>query len=182
MKFHDIYDVGSEFASADLNDLPGARKAIADKWLTSPHDLLLTGSTGTGKSFFLHALMFRFTELHGSHDMRYVTANQVDKTGFKQLQDFGTTSGWLERLIDPTYLFIDDLGVERSSDRMLSDWYDIIDQRLMHHRPTVITTNLDLEGIERRYDARIASRMQRYSIKMFGGEDRRAPNHLPQDT
>ncbi|WKY48652.1 ATP-binding protein [Eubacteriaceae bacterium ES3] len=45
-------------------------------------------------------------------------------------------------------LNIDDLGVERKSDYMLENMFNVIDERYKSNKPMIITTNLTLEQLE----------------------------------
>lgn len=48
-------------------------------------------------------------------------------------------------------LCIDDLGKESVTHRTQADLFEIINRRLEHNKPTIITTNFDSEGLARRF-------------------------------
>jgi DNA replication protein DnaC len=48
-------------------------------------------------------------------------------------------------------LFLDDMGKEKMTDRMASCLFALIDQRTMHKRPTIITTNLTGDTLMERF-------------------------------
>lgn len=43
-------------------------------------------------------------------------------------------------------LFIDDVGKARLTDRVEAEFFHVIDERCIHLRPTILTTNLNAEG------------------------------------
>ncbi len=79
----------------------------------------------------------------------------------------------------PDKLFIDDVGVTVTGDKMETDFslrvfLSIIDQRINHMKPTFITTNKPLEQLEASFDKRISSRLKQCChILQITGEDRR---------
>ncbi len=56
-------------------------------------------------------------------------------------------------------LIIDDLGVEQSTEWAITRIYNIIDSRYRNNLPTVITTNLELVDIEKKYGKRTYDRL-----------------------
>lgn len=59
-------------------------------------------------------------------------------------------------------LCLDDLAAEKVSDYTVSTLYLVVNKRGEYARPTIITSNLSLDGIAQRLDDRIASRLFRY--------------------
>lgn len=69
-------------------------------------------------------------------------------------------------------LILDDLGTEFSNSFTAATLYNIINTRLGEGRPTLISTNLELGGLEQQYNQRIASRLGfGYKALRFYGED-----------
>ena len=56
-------------------------------------------------------------------------------------------------------LILDDLGAEKPTDYALSSLYMIVDDRINYRNRTIVTTNLSLQEIEQKMDARLASRL-----------------------
>jgi DNA replication protein DnaC len=61
-------------------------------------------------------------------------------------------------------LILDDLGAEKTSEFALSAIYTIIDERINYEKRTIVTTNLSLQEIEEKMDARLASRLSGMKI------------------
>lgn len=73
--------------------------------------------------------------------------------------------GWLQTLCEADFLVIDDIGIEPPTASSTDILYRLLDARagsgLKPPLWTVITSNLSLQSIAERYDARLASRMRR---------------------
>ena len=69
-------------------------------------------------------------------------------------------------------LILDDLGSEFTSPFVQAALYQVVNTRLIDGKHTVISSNLDPEGIRQRYSAQVASRLQgEYLCLGFLGED-----------
>lgn len=64
-------------------------------------------------------------------------------------------------------LIIDDLGTEFSTSFVTAAIYNIVNTRLMTHKPTIISTNLSMKELEERYTERFASRILGSYIPLF---------------
>lgn len=74
---------------------------------------------------------------------------------------------------------MDDLGVEASSNYVTATIYSVIDTRIITKKPTIISSNLSLQELEKRYGARLASRMVGFYDRMvFCGKDVRMQRKL----
>lgn len=58
------------------------------------------------------------------------------------------------------YLFIDDFGATANTDWQVQCMYEIIDYRYSEMKPTVITSNLTFDGIEKSFHQRLRSRLE----------------------
>ena len=69
-------------------------------------------------------------------------------------------------------LVIDDLGSEFVSPFIQTLLYNIVNTRLLAHKPTIVNTNLTVAQIGERYSPRVASRfIGEYNMKLFLGND-----------
>ncbi len=85
-------------------------------------------------------------------------------------------TGISNNLLTVDLLVIDDLGTETMNSMKFTELYKIINTRLLNQNgkitKTVISTNLDLQGLFRTYDERIVSRfIGNYNIYRFFGDD-----------
>ena len=77
-----------------------------------------------------------------------------------------------QRYLRCDLLILDDIGTEFITQFTTAVFYDIINTRLLRRRPTIISTNLNLDGLKARYDDRISSRLSgSYTRIQFVGSD-----------
>ena len=140
---------------------------------TSFANLLLYGEPGLGKTFVCHCIAKDL--LDAGRTVLYVTAPRLCKT----LEDFrfnresmSEPDEMLTTIDDVELLIIDDLGAEISTVVTSAALFDIINQRLLSRKPTVISTNLTPAALEMQYSERIVSRFfGNYQMIKFFGED-----------
>lgn len=105
--------------------------------------LLLHGPVGTGKTFYAACIANELLEKEVSVKMTNFTRiiNDMQST-------FDGRQEYLDSLNRNNLLIIDDLGVERESEYMQEQVYNIIDARYRAGRPLIVTTNISLEEIK----------------------------------
>ena len=76
------------------------------------------------------------------------------------------------RMLSCDLMILDDLGTEMVTPMSVSALYTLINDRLIHHRPTIISTNLAPEDLEGKYSPQIASRINGEFMPVeFDGRD-----------
>ena len=101
-----------------------------------------------------------------------VQMNEAEKEATRQLQNANLTAA----MADPADLLIlDDLGTEYISQLTISVLYELINTRMLCHRPTIYTSNIvDSSIFEARYTEKVASRiLGSCQIFKFFGTDQR---------
>lgn len=140
---------------------------------TESGSLLLTGDPGLGKTF-LSAAIAREVSGEG-FSVVYDTAAHIFERF--EARKFGREAGEeidadLERVMDCDLLILDDLGTEMTTPFVQSALYSIVNGRVLSRRPAIVSTNLKLEELGRRYGPQTASRLEgEYQILPFFGED-----------
>ena len=138
-------------------------------------NLLLSGAPGLGKTF-LSACIARAVSEHG-YSVVYDTAGNIfaqfeAKKFQRDSADGQEARDETRRYLNCDLLIVDDLGSELTTQLTQSALYELINARLVAQRHTVISTNLSLEEIARRYNPQIASRIEgEYHVLHFFGDD-----------
>ncbi len=118
--------------------------------------LLLSGSTGTGKTHLSLAIAKQVTEQ--GYNVVYGSIQPLLRK--LESEHFGRAEGDSEaQLINCDLLILDDLGMEFDSAFTRACLYNILNARLLEDKPTIISTNLSYSAIAERYGDQIASRI-----------------------
>ena len=138
----DLY-LGYTFADDDRRDEKASR--IARRYVTefdqfTAHNigLMLYGEVGVGKSFLAGCIANALID-HGNYVLMSTVQNLVAEAG----KDFNEDREEVFREIAGARLLIlDDFGVERNTEYMTEQTYEIINARYKAKKPLIITTNL----------------------------------------
>ena len=118
-------------------------------------DLLISGSSGLGKTYLLHCIARRAAER--GLDVCFMTA-------FEALQelrnDFYGRESRAQRLFQAQLLVLDDLGMEPLLENVtVEQLYNLLNSRRSRGLCTAISTNLTPSDLRKRYTERIYSRL-----------------------
>ena len=165
---------GKTYREIALEALADAH-TFADNFGKVYRNLLLNGNTGVGKTFLtnciakdlldrgftvLYLSAFRLFEIFSYY--RFGDRERSQKASM----DFDT-------ILDCDLLIIDDLGTEIPSSYTTSQLFICLEERDLRHAPTLISTNLSMDELGKRYSDRIASRLFTFQyIKLFGKDIR----------
>ena len=139
-------------------------------------NLLLTGATGTGKTYLLSACANEC--LANDKSVLFVTAYALNETFLEcHLAPLQTKQLVMENLMDVDALFIDDLGTEQIYRNVTAEYlFVVINERIARGKQTFVSTNLTLNDIRNKYDERIFSRIVDKSVTFvaqLNGDDKR---------
>ena len=141
----------------------------------SMRNLFLTGAPGLGKTF-LSACIARTVSEKG-FSVVYDTAGnifaQFEARKFQRDGEDGREArDETRRYLNCDLLILDDLGSELTTQFTQSVLYELVNTRLVAGRHTVISSNLSMSEVARRYAPQIASRLEgEYEILQFFGDD-----------
>jgi len=158
----------------------------------SRYGYLIRGQAGVGKTHYATAIAIScFNHLSpnfiGDANEHGVLLANIPAIGFRwqhvphlycRLRStFGNQKGETEydivnEMIEYRLLLLDDFGAEKISDYSVSAFYTILSQRRNQNKPTIITTNLNMDEIES-IDSRIASRLGEFIQIVLSDKDRR---------
>ena len=130
--------------------------------------ILFTGSTGTGKTYFLHSIAKAL--LDRGISVLYFTATGLFEYFSKRMRE-EDTEDYIEEV---DVILIDDLGTEFANSFTTSRFFALLNQRILDRKTMLISTNLNFKELREMYSDRVVSRfMSDYEIIPLYGKDQR---------
>ena len=134
-------------------------------------NLLFVGGTGLGKTF-LSACIARTVADRG-YSVVYETAahlfSKLEKAKFSPSEESRREA---EKFTACDLLIVDDLGTEMPGQFVTASLYSLLNDRMLAGKPMVVSTNLNVDEVSRRYTPQIASRLYGgFQRLTFVGED-----------
>jgi DNA replication protein DnaC len=137
------------YRDTDTTRLTPKCAEIATHWepTTGKGNLLIHGTTRTGKSRTAWYICNRL------HPLPFVTALNMREIEFHLAEGYknGTWHRIVHAWCSAPLLFIDDLGKEKTTEKIGSILFQIIDERTANKLPTIITTNHNGSALESRF-------------------------------
>jgi len=144
----------------------------ADSFPDTPtRDMIFMGQSGLGKTYLLQAIAHRVAER--GFLPTYISAYRWFETARKAY--FENDPGLMALLMNAPLLLLDDLGTEPlMSNITVTQLFNLLNERQIAGRHTVISTNLRIPELRERYTERVASRLldgQKCGRLAFIGDD-----------
>lgn len=166
------FDYFNEAESASYSNAVNISKNFTRNFNSDYQNLVFYGNVGTGKTFLSCCIAKELME--SGFSVTYLSADQL----FKGLVDlrFGDDKNayfsYMENLNQCDLLIIDDLGTEAITERVKADLFTCLNNRDLSKKATLISTNLTLDELSRRYSERIFSRVSsHFTFCKFEGRD-----------
>ncbi len=170
----DIYKDAPEIRARMERNLKIA-KAFAENFARHHDNLLLIGTTGTGKTHVSTAIAK--TVISQGFDVLYDSVQNIlsDFETDKFRSGYNQTEPVSAKYLECDLLIIDDLGAEFVSQFTVSALYNLINTRQNKGLSTIISTNLSGAELAGKYEGRIYSRIigADYTVLRFEGNDHR---------
>ncbi|MDO4557161.1 MAG: ATP-binding protein, partial [Lachnospiraceae bacterium] len=150
-----------------------------DHFQESGGNLFIYGDTGVGKTFLSHCIAHEL--IHQGISVLYFSSYELFQLLADQAfsRDTGNSSFTMDSICDVDLLIIDDLGTEMTNNFIKTQLFSILNDRLIKHKSTIISTNYDIETFSNVYTTRIFSRvMQSYTLLNLIGQDIRVQKAL----
>lgn len=146
-------------------------KRYAENFSQGMGNLLFVGGTGLGKTYLSACIANAVTDQGFS--VAYESAPQLfaklEKHRFNPDEQSAVD---VANFSNCDLLIIDDLGTELPGNFVTAALYSLVNERLLADKAMVISTNLNMDEIAKRYSPQIASRMQgSFKGLTFVGED-----------
>lgn len=122
--------------------------------------ILISGNTGVGKTYLTKCMANELIKLN--YLVLFTSSFKLHQDFLKShaCTDFEEKTNILDKYLTVDILFIDDLGSENRIAKITDGYlYQIINERKVMNKPTIITTNLDGYEIKNTYSERISSRI-----------------------
>ncbi len=146
-------------------------KKYAEAFVPGSPNLLFSGDTGLGKTFLSACIACAVADK--GYSVVYESAahlfQKLEKAHFTQDEAASQAAAGIAGC---DLLFIDDLGTEMGSQFVTSALYTLLNDRILAGKATVISTNLTVDQLEKRYSSQILSRLRgSYRRMAFVGDD-----------
>ena len=137
-------------------------------------NLLFTGNTGLGKTFLSSCIAKEMID-RGKTVLYQTAPVMLDTIIDYKFNKNNSADITYKNLLDVDLLIIDDLGTESLNNIKFAELFNIINTRLLNQNnkclKTIISTNLNLEILNKTYGERITSRLiGNYNICKFFGD------------
>ncbi len=134
-------------------------------------NLLFNGGTGLGKTFLSACIAREVTEK--GYSVAYESAQhlfaKLEKNRFHPDEESAQAVASFQ---DCDLLILDDLGTELPGNFVIAALYALVNDRLLAGKPMIISTNLNIDEISKRYSPQIASRLRgSFQLLPFVGAD-----------
>lgn len=161
---YDYYSDKEISSTTGLSSLATAEHAVGEcknfikDFDNKPKNLLIYGKTGVGKTFLSNCVARELLEK--GYSVIYFTAFQLFDILSRGIFDKDADAiDAHQNIFDCDLLVIDDLGTELSNAFTTSQLFLCVNERLLRHKSTIISTNLSLNQIVEVYSERTFSRI-----------------------
>lgn len=142
--------------------LLAAANAYVERFRLDPDSdpgLFFSGTPGSGKSHLAVGILIAL--IARGVDGMFVNAPDL-LAEIRASFDEGAARSEIEIMDEVArvdVLVLDDLGAEKTTDFVLDRFYQVVNRRYQSCLPTIVTTNLDLAGMDEKLGSRITSRL-----------------------
>ncbi len=174
---NDIDEASGKSALENIETIVDYCRYFINNFDKTSDNLLFYGKAGTGKTFLINCIAKELIDK--SYSVIYLSAVQF----FDLLADYSFRRSSnrsvyrqisMKELLSCDLLIVDDLGSEMSNSFTDSALFDCLNERLIHHRSTIISTNLSIDELKNSYSERVFSRAagEYTAFKIFGDDIR----------
>lgn len=143
---------------------------------TNNMNLLFYGGTGLGKTFMCNCIANELInkEVSVLYQTSFSLFEIIENHKFYKLNESEENRIYYNMIFGCELLIIDDLGTEVANSFTNAELFNIINERMITEKKTIISTNLSLEQLRDAYSDRITSRIfNNFVLLKFYGKDLR---------
>ena len=150
-------------------------KSMADDFENNARNFVIYGGVGVGKTFLASCLANSL--IKSGHSVVFLTAFRLfnifeNYTFHREDGNDGKTAPSTDPIFNCDLLILDDIGTEVSNAFTTSKLFDCINERILHNKPTIISSNWSPAYIKANYSDRIFSRLTKhYKFLKLTGDD-----------
>ncbi len=153
------YDLYTDAEAEKMRPVINECRRFADEFGQRYENILLFGNVGVGKTFLTNCMAKEIIDK--GHSVIYFTSMRLFDTLSRELFNYDDNgSRDLQKdIFTCDLLIIDDLGTENVNAFVASRLFDVLNERDIRRRATIISTNLSFEELGSRYTERNFSRI-----------------------
>ncbi len=162
---------------ASAKDAYNKARSFMDRLDSEFVNMFIYGDTGVGKTFLLNCVANEL--IRQGRSVIYFTSFELFDTIARFTFRENNPDALYDHLFDCDVLLIDDLGTELVNSFVSSQLFLIVNERILHKKSTIISTNLSVNEIIDNYTERTFSRISLvYDIIKLTGADIRIKKKL----
>jgi len=174
-EFLDLSGIGQDDQGASLDAhclLNPSLIAFGKDWLSacSKPSLILQGLPGSGETFFSIALLQElWKQLQPNPFVIFKMGTRLDVELLDAMMGKSdrSASDIIRICAESSILFIDDFGLERASERVQRQYFDILNPRISRNVITIVSTNCSMRELRDKFGERIYSRLKGFKLVKF---------------
>lgn len=176
------YDVYDEEQQVLMPSVIHMCRSFVDTFGDGQQNLYFYGPVGTGKTFLSNCIAKALLDRHRS--VIYFTAFQFfELFSLSDRKSSSEDAFAHEALLESDLLILDDIGTELANTFTVSKLFQVLNERALRKRSTILSTNLPLMDFRDIYSERIFSRItSSYTLVKFCGSDIRIRKKLSRSS
>jgi hypothetical protein len=162
------------FHNKTLASLKGLHPIITElrQAIKNNQSIFISGAPGLGKSHLAVGLLIE-SGVRAPTKHRYTDTQKFLGEILSAIKTDVDYSSLINQMGDYHMLVLDDIGAEKTTEHVRAVINQIINDRIMNERLTIVTSNLSLEAIAEKFDQRLSSRLSGFKVVNMTGTDYR---------